>query len=206
MFVTVPDNIPVSVATSFDGYRRACNPAGAAGPAGAAKSRVAATGAGVCDTAADRALRPGTGARFCACTVTTGTGKAGYTGPAIGYATLPSDATATGYSGVPSDATGTATHPPKLAATKLPKTNARFEVFNMACTPVCRHTPAFSLFISTRCSLTLALPAAGGVIPAALASMATILQRTALRMTYASLTDRSQLSGEPGDVGQEPLP
>jgi hypothetical protein len=58
-----------------------------------------------------------------------------------------------GYSGVPSDATGTATHPLKLAATKLPKTSARFEVFNMACTPVCRHMPAFSLFISTRAAL-----------------------------------------------------
>src|SRR5438552_3982442 len=153
MFVTVPDNIPVSVATSFDGYRRACNPAGAAGPAGDAKSRSAATGAGVCDTAAGRELRPGTGAMFCACTVAIGTGKAGYTGPAIGYATLPSDATATGYSGVPSDATGTATHPPKPATAKLPTSSARFEVFNMACTPVCRHTPAFSFFIATRAAL-----------------------------------------------------
>src|SRR5215472_5945699 len=126
MFVTVPESIPVSVATSFDGYRRACSPAGAAGPAGPGRSKVGAEncdgGGGAYDAGgggAGRAFgRGGTGCKS-GVTVAAGTTTAGYGGAMIGY------------SGLPSDATGTTTQPLMPAPATQPRSIRPFEVLFM---------------------------------------------------------------------------
>src|SRR5215831_7617408 len=137
MFVTVPESIPVSVATSFDGYRRACNPAGAAGPAGPGRSKLGAEycdgGGGAYDAGGGgpgRGFgRGGTGCKS-GVTVAAGTTTAGYGGAMIGY------------SGLPSDATGTTTQPLMLAAATQPKSIRPFELLFMIDSRLGRHAPA----------------------------------------------------------------